>query len=258
MKYIYSYRFVFESANWVMNLLGAMVCRFVPVLGPMVFLGYAFEIIETLHRKKGSPYPDFDFNQLMKYLTRGLWPFLVQLIVRLPFVVIGMIVYLFLVVVMAFGVGKEHPGIAFVLFVLFYLVVCALFVLCAFVMMPLMLRAGLTQDFKQAFSLDFMKDFIKRMWLEMVLLELFLLGTGIVLSLIGLLVFCIGIYPAFALILYAEYHLLYQSYELYLERGGMPIPLKPEPVPPQGADSAMDALPPDAPPPESFKAPDQP
>src|SRR5260370_36545070 len=107
MKYIYSYRFVFESANWLMNLLAAAVCMVVPVVGPMVLLGYTFEIIETLHRKKGAPYPDFDFNQLMKYLTRGVWPFLAGLVIFLPIAVIIMIVYIFLVVVMAFGVAQD-------------------------------------------------------------------------------------------------------------------------------------------------------
>src|ERR1700687_1905721 len=122
MKYIYSYRFLFESPNWLMNLLAAAICLVVPVVGPMVFLGYVFEIIESLHRRKGSPYPDFDTKQLMKYLTRGLWPFLVRLVVLLPLGAIMMIVYIVLVVFMAAGVAKDHPGIVFVLFILFYLV----------------------------------------------------------------------------------------------------------------------------------------
>jgi hypothetical protein len=43
----------------------------------------------------------------------------------------------------------------------------------------------------------------------------------------GLLLCCVGILPATALILVAQYHLFYQLYELYLQRGGEPIPLKP-------------------------------
>ncbi len=53
---------------------------------------------------------------------------------------------------------------------------------------------------------------------------------------------------------YAQYHLLFQTYELYLERGGTPIPLKPEVVAPPSAEPPPSA----APPSESFKAPDQP
>jgi hypothetical protein len=259
MKYIYSYRFLFESPKWLTNLLAAVVCQFVPILGQMVLAGYAFEIIEALHRRKGSPYPDFDMNQLMKYLTRGVWPFLVQLVVGLPFAVIIMIGYVgCLGVGFALGGANDHPAVLFLFLMLFYLLVFVLSVLVTFVMMPLTLRSGLIQDFKPAFSVDFAKDFINRVWLEMILLELFLLGTGIVLSMVGMLACGVGIYPAAALMAYAHYHLLYQVYELYLERGGMPIPLKPEPVAAQSANSAADAPPPSAPPPETFKAPDHP
>src|SRR5262245_61754296 len=81
MKYIYAYKFLFESPNWLMNLLASSICQLVPILGPMVFLGYAYEIVEALHRQKDARYPDFDTNRLLDYLKRGVWPFIVRLIV---------------------------------------------------------------------------------------------------------------------------------------------------------------------------------
>jgi hypothetical protein len=254
MKYICSYRFLFDSPNWLMNLLVGVVSQFVPVLGPMVLGGYAFEIIETLHRRKGAPYPDFDTNQLMKYLTRGVWPFVVIVLISLPLAAIIIIVSMCFGVGMAIGSAKDHPFMILMLIAVFYLAIFVLLGLRDLVVIPFALRAGLIQDFKPAFSLEFAKDFVKRVWLEMVLAELFLVGTGIVLSMVGMMVFCVGVYVAAALITYAHYHLLYQLYELYLERGGMAIPLKPEPV----TTSSAEPPPPDAPPSESVMPADEP
>src|SRR5229473_727046 len=88
MKYMYAYRYVFESPKWMANLLAAIICHLVPIVGPIVFLGYGFEMIESLHRRKDSRYLDFDTNRLSEHLNRGLWPFLVQLVAALPITVI--------------------------------------------------------------------------------------------------------------------------------------------------------------------------
>src|SRR5438552_8247720 len=91
MKYLYAYRFVFESPKWTTNLLVAIVCHLVQVVGPIVFLGYGFDMIETLYRRKEYRYTNFDINRIMQYLERGLWPFLVQLVVSLPIALILMV-----------------------------------------------------------------------------------------------------------------------------------------------------------------------
>jgi len=86
MKYMESYRFLFRSPNWITNLLLCTVAQFVPVIGPMVFLGYQFEIIEFLHRRGDGDYPDVDLDRLNRYLGRGAWLFLVHLVVYLPLI----------------------------------------------------------------------------------------------------------------------------------------------------------------------------
>jgi hypothetical protein len=220
-------------------------------IGLIVFLGYGFEIIESLHRHKDSRYPDFDMNRLMDYLLRGLWVFLVRLVAGIP---VGMIVaFLYIAVWVATAAAPDkYRGIVLGIGLpLFFIVVLLLSMAVSLVIVPLTLRAGLTQDFGQAFSLAFIKDFIKRVWLETILQGLFMAATGFVLMLAGLLLCFIGIYPAAALMTFAEFHLLYQLYELYLERGGTPIPLKEKPALP---DEDVDAMPIAEPAPESFKA----
>jgi hypothetical protein len=98
-----------------------------------------------------------------------------------------------------------------------------------FVTMPIILRAGLSQDFGKAFSLEFVRDFLGRVWQELLLSLLFFLITAPFVMLAGFLLLCIGIYPAAVVMQFAQFHIQYQLYELYLQRGGTPIPLKEQP-----------------------------
>ena len=83
MKYLQSYRIWFDSPKWWQTLLAGVVCVLVPIMGPIVLLGYGFEVIESWHRGRRQGYKEFDLNQLVKYMLRGLWPFLVQLVIGL-------------------------------------------------------------------------------------------------------------------------------------------------------------------------------
>jgi len=92
---------------------------------------------------------------------------------------------------------------------------------------PLMIRAGLTQDFRASFDFPWIKDFIRKMWYDTFLALLFLMGVAMLASLLGLLACFVGIYPATAAMSLVQGHLYLQLYQLYLARGGEPIPLKP-------------------------------
>jgi hypothetical protein len=63
-------------------------------------------------------------------------------------------------------------------------------------MIPLLLRATITQDFVSSFDLFFLKRFVALTWKEMMLAALFSIGSSFVLSFVGALAFCIGMYFA--------------------------------------------------------------
>lgn len=254
MRYWQSYRFVFNNPNWLTNLALGSVCAIIPIVGPIVFIGYCFEVIDTLlrrrQRERGSAlqapadprdegvmevlpvdedhdsglYPDFTFNRFADYLMRGIWPFLVQLIVGL---VIGMIAAVFLILgIVLAGVAARAADSAVLFFVVYglcLLLYVFLMTLVGILTVPLYLRAGLNCDFASAFSLEFFRDFLKRVGKEVVLAELFLMATGFLLAMLGLLLCYVGTFPVIALVLYARHHLEYQLYELYLERGGLSL-----------------------------------
>lgn len=226
LQYFAAYSYVFQNANWLLNLLLATVCQIIPVVGPIVFLGYQYEIIEALHRDPRHVYPDFNFNRFGDYLVRGVWPFLVTLVASMAMGA-AMLVPMFLIQIPIAVSNHDHAGpLAVLATILMSVVAVVLSFGFYLVLMPLVLRAGLTQDFVKAFDFDFLQDFVRRMWIEMLLVALFLWASAIVLMIAGMLICCLGIYPAMTLMMLANAHLLYQLYEVYLVRGGQPIPLK--------------------------------
>jgi hypothetical protein len=211
----------------VLNLLFAAICMLVPIAGPMVLMGWAFDVLTRTPEWRWESGSDFDINKLGKYFMRGLWPFLVQLIVSIPVgLVAGMLwVFLFMGVGMSAAASRGSATLIFAIFPAYFIGIVVLSTLIQMLAMPMCLRAGLTKDLGSAFAISWVLDFIKRTWGEMLLSALFMMVTGPIVFLVGLALFCVGVYPAQALVGLASYHLWFQIYDLYLERGGEPISL---------------------------------
>jgi hypothetical protein len=234
MEYFKAYQSFFESPKWALHLLICAVAQFVPIVGPLVLMGYIYDIIEAKHRHGPNEFPLFDFNRLGSYLQRGLWPFLVSIVVAIPMVLLAFP----LVLGFAFAAAAaDQRGAAPAFPVAFAFVGVMSFIVASivlgFVTMPLVLRAGLSQDFGAAFSWTFIRDFFGRVWMEMLLAKIFIIASGFLVIVAGILMLFVGLYAAVIVIMFAQMHLQYQLYELYLQRGGTPIPLKENfPIPP--------------------------
>lgn len=235
MRYLYAFTWVTESKNWMMNVLLSGVCNFIPIIGPLVILGYQYENVENLYRRRNSKCLDFDFGRFVEYLTRGVWPFLAQLIMSIVVVPLIWVIAILPWLLMGPATGGGQPaGGAPMFMVLFFCVMLLIFalavVLFSFVMLPLTLRAGLSQDFGETFKFGWVVDFVRRMWLEMILTSLLLSAAMMVLVFCGILLCFVGVYfiPMIGMIAYA--HLASQLYEVFLSRGGEPIPLKDPPA----------------------------
>src|SRR5262245_22871749 len=179
MRYFEAYRFYFDSPKWWLNLLLGAVCLLVPIAGPMVLMGWAFEVLERSPRQ-WRPGSDFDVNKLGTYIARGVWPFLVQLIIALP---LGMLfVGLWFALIMGTAITTNPqagpPRFMFVGFPAYVIGIILLSVLVQIISLPMCLRAGLSQDFATAFKFSWAVEFIKRTWAEMLLAMLFFLVTA--------------------------------------------------------------------------------
>jgi hypothetical protein len=225
MQYMRSVQFIFDRKNWMTNILLAGVSMLVPIVGPLVLSGYLFEVIDALRDDpEHQEYPDVDVNRLMDYLTRGVWPFLMQLVVGLIIgVPLGVVAMVFMFAGMAVAAATDKPALVLVCQLLMYLFVMVVALVSMFVTIPATLHAGLAREFNVGGMIAFVRDFNKRVFKELTLSVLFIMVAGFVAYIVGLLLFCIGIYFTIAAVVMAQYHLMFQLYELYLERGGTPV-----------------------------------
>ncbi|HSJ00818.1 MAG: DUF4013 domain-containing protein [Verrucomicrobium sp.] len=230
MKYLEAVTDFFKSPKWVMNLLFAGICILVPFIGPVILIGWLITGFWTRTDERFETFPDFDLNQLSKYLGRGLWPVLVQItaafVVGVGLMIVVMIPMMILTAVLHSDGGGFFATIMGLILSLISLVLyVAVIAGLTMVMIPLSVRSTLTQDFMQSFDIPWLKQFILMMWKDMLIVALALVGIYIVLSIAGFAALCIGIFFAIALFYFAWHHLAWQTYKLYLSRGGQPVPV---------------------------------
>jgi hypothetical protein len=219
MQYIkpFTYFVSKKPGGWT-NLLYGAVCVLIPIVGPIVLLGYRAEIAEDLDRDpKLEEYPNFDFNRFVDYLSRGIWPFLMQLIVTA-----GVMVLMVLVVVIgvvAYSATQE-PVVGFAVGGVLFLPVMLLSML---VLWPLELHTQLSGKFEFGRAFAFMTGMLKRVWGQALLVALAYWFLGTLVALLGYAAFCVGIYAALVILGMAQQHFVAQLYRLYLDEGGEPI-----------------------------------
>lgn len=224
MRYLRSYRFLFDNAHWAINLLAATLCQAIPVVGPMVFTGYALEMIEAIERGSDRDCPLFDRDRVRPYLWRGLWPVIVQVIAVLPVLLLAWIVGMVLVAVIAGEPQRSTTGARLALAALVPLGLLAIG-LISVPLAPVTLFVGLRQEVNGA-MMAFTHDFLQRVGRETYLAQLFITLTGGSIVLFGSILVCVPVFPALAIVHFAQYHLLAQLYRLYRERGGEPLTVR--------------------------------
>jgi len=231
IEYFAAFNYFFEHPEWGNSLLMGSVCMLIPILNAIVLAGYRYEIVEMRLRFPDQLYPKFDFARLSQYITRGIWAFLIDMIVQMVLVVPFLVVFYGSMIGIGIAVASnERVGliVAAIVVPLVMLFLMTVSLLLSTAMVPLYLRAGLAQDFGQAFNLRWIKDFLAKVGVQTLLFTLFLMVTGAILGIIGYAACFIGLLPViFLLAGPVVAHAHYQLYRLYLARGGEPIPLKP-------------------------------
>ncbi len=227
--------FVFESPQWMMNLLWSALGAFFSsmIVGQLVLFGYQMQIVISSQTSPDRTYPDFDVNKIGDYLLRGLWVWLAQLIVGLIYGVLAMFIFLpIMILSMALGVATENGGepnpIAVITFFVIIFGTSLLMSLCAMlVITPVAIRVGLTGNLSEAFQFQWHLDFVRRIFGQLILGAIFLVLSSVVLTFLGMLLCFVGIFPALGWFYLAQAQLYAQLYRLYLQRGGTPIQLVP-------------------------------
>ncbi len=225
MNYMRAFTFVFDHPKWTTSMLLASIAILIPLIGPLIIIGHFVVMEEKFHRtKRDDIYPIFDFSFFSDYLSRGLSIFLLSLLVGVVnFVVVIFFEVVFFVTVAIIGKGEV---LIFVGIITVAMIFSALITL-GFYTTALTTRAGLVENFGDVFNFKWSKDFISKMWKEILISTIVTIFVAPMILVLGMLLFCVGIYPAIVLVSYAQHHMQWQLYEVYLSRGGMRIPLRP-------------------------------
>lgn len=213
---------VFEHPNWFVNILLTGLVAFIPFIGAMVVNGFGINLVNERSTGRTNSYPDFDFNRFGDYLLRGVWMFLVALIVGLcmfPIYIVEMVV-----VAAAHASGSDVVMLLANLFHFFFIFGANVFL--QLIILPMGFRAGMTNNFGEAFNVGWIKDFLSKMWLEQIAGLLIWMVLSWFIMLIGMLAFCIGMIPAIGVVMIAYWNLVSQLYQVYIGRGGQPIPFQ--------------------------------
>jgi hypothetical protein len=201
------------------NVLMGCVCTLIPVIGPIVLLGYRAEVMDHLERDpEMKDHPDFKFDHFMRYLQRGLWPFLANLIVSLGILMPGIIIGIVVGIAVTVNSSERLFGM-----------VAAAAVTIVFVFLtkifawPMEIYAMKTKQFQPVAELRFALVFLRKVGFE-TLVSLFIFNMmSQALLIVGLLMCYVGMYPAASVVSMAEQHIMTQLYLRYLDEGGEPI-----------------------------------
>lgn len=227
--FVTPFRYLFDNPDAGMNLLLASVSMLIPVVGPIVLLGWQGRILRALTLGKKPEVPRFDFNQFVEYLKEGLLPFVINLLIVLPIVLVGIILAVLGAMGITFLTGQSRPPESFLIasFVmagglLFFvlILVISIFTLSG------MTRAFLTCDWGQTFEIGKIISYAKATWKSVLVVMLVLIPASFLILVVGMLALYVGIYPASILLNLAGIHLMGQIYRRYLEGGGEAIPVK--------------------------------
>jgi len=231
LQYSRTINYVFENPNWLLNAVWSFVCQLVagiiPVVPQMVLMGYQFEVIDSLLESRGTRYPDFNPNRIVDYLVRGVWPFLAMLVMAIAWGAVFVFFALLsggCIVAASSAAGQDVGPVVATVGTLFAIAIgLLLFAMLMLLVTPAALRGGLTQDFGAAFDFGWISDFIRKMWVEILLSTLFLIVVGLA----AIVLTCgLGWFVVTPLVPFVQAHLWYQFYVLYLARGGSRVPMK--------------------------------
>lgn len=240
LRYLHGFGAAIKGRHWLTRIAWLGLGILVPVVGPIVIEGYRFDALEAFIRGRASTFPPVEPKRFTEYLMRGFWVFLPMLILQFvigPILAVAFQSFAFAVVLLVAALTnagtitpEEIASIVSVGIAMLFVIITAATLCMKLLITPIQLRAGLTQDLAKTVDIAWIRDFLKRVWLETLVAEVFFFVSTLALMPFGALVFLVGLYVVVAVSMLAHTHLLGQLYLLYLKRGGEPIPMK-EPSP---------------------------
>jgi hypothetical protein len=231
VQFVRPYTYLFSRPDWPKSLLAQSLPLFVGSLLPIVVLGAwpvlgyfsgRFPRMIATNRPDDADVPPFRIDKLGEYLSRGGWPTLYLALQFVFWFACYLVSYVILVVTLFSGMGPDDP-VFWASLVGWSLSMLLIYYVTTFLLWPFHIHAYLTGRFAFGDSIAFAREFFGTVgWatfglsVPKVLLDVLTYTAGMALC-------CVGVFPAWAVILNAELHYQAQLYRLYLARGGTPV-----------------------------------
>ena len=218
MQYGKPYTYFLNREGGTKSLLFGCLVLFLPFVGPMVFMGYQAEVTEDLERDPDIlDHDPFDLKHFSRYLTRGVWPFLMSLIVQAISVV-----FVAVAIAVAAGVAYATRSIGFAYAAYFLAVLPGAFLATLF-SLPLMLHVQLAGKLRVGAAFAFSSRFLGKLWGQCLITIFVHMLISMPIVMLGYAMCCVGVIPAIIIIGMAQDHLSVQLYRIYLAEGGEPV-----------------------------------
>jgi hypothetical protein len=100
-----SFGFVFEDKNWIEKILIGGILMLIPILGPILMLGYSVELVRNVRKHEMEPLPRWD--NWGEKIADGFKLFIIYILWSLPLIILSMVI----VIPLAFA-GNSDTGSA--------------------------------------------------------------------------------------------------------------------------------------------------
>jgi hypothetical protein len=91
MDYGNAFVYMFSSKEWVKKLILGIAMSLTPILGPMVLMGYALDVLRNLNQGQEDPLPDWTGDDFARWLGRGMGLSVSMLTFFLPVIIVVMV-----------------------------------------------------------------------------------------------------------------------------------------------------------------------
>jgi hypothetical protein len=91
MDYGGAFVYMFSSQDWVKKLILGIAMSLTPILGPMVLMGYALDVLRNLNQGQQDPLPEWTGDDFARWLGRGMGLSVSMLTFFLPVIIVVMV-----------------------------------------------------------------------------------------------------------------------------------------------------------------------
>lgn len=248
MEWGRAYGFFRDDPEWkgkvLMASLAMLTAMFIPVIGQLIVGGWLAILFRRIVAGDDKTLPPIGFDNIGELLSAGFKPFLVQTLWMLPLMLFGVIAYVSAIAVALMGAGAASAaqragessaasaGFGVGMFVCLGVVYLGFLVL-SFVLgifaYAATTRTEVSDDMQQGMKFKEVIAFAKLSWGDILKVQLLTAVINYFIVMIGMLLFCVGMFPAVVITMLAGAHLRAQVYKKHLEKGGVAVPLKAEP-----------------------------